>query len=47
VIFAGRLADYKYYNMDQAVGRALKVFEQRVAASSAKRLHLKSVTEVA
>jgi UDP-galactopyranose mutase len=27
VIFAGRLADYKYYNMDQAVGRALKVFE--------------------
>lgn len=27
VLFAGRLADYKYYNMDQAVGRALKVFE--------------------
>ena len=27
VIFAGRLADYKYYNMDQAVARALKVFE--------------------
>lgn len=26
VIFAGRLADYKYYNMDQAVGRALSVF---------------------
>lgn len=23
VVFAGRLADYRYYNMDQAVGRAL------------------------
>lgn len=31
VIFAGRLADYKYYNMDQAVARALKVFEDNVA----------------
>jgi UDP-galactopyranose mutase len=31
VIFAGRLADYKYYNMDQAVARALKVFEDEVA----------------
>jgi len=30
VIFAGRLADYKYYNMDQAVGRALKVFSDKV-----------------
>ena len=28
VLFAGRLADYKYYNMDQAVGRALKVFDE-------------------
>ncbi|MGQ9736044.1 MAG: UDP-galactopyranose mutase [Thermaceae bacterium] len=27
VVFAGRLADYRYYNMDQAVARALKVFE--------------------
>ena len=27
VLFAGRLGDYKYYNMDQAVGRALKLFE--------------------
>lgn len=26
-LFAGRLADYKYYNMDQAVARALSVFE--------------------
>ena len=31
VVFAGRLADYKYYNMDQAVAHALKVFEQQVA----------------
>jgi UDP-galactopyranose mutase len=30
VIFAGRLADYKYYNMDQAVGRALKVFAEQI-----------------
>lgn len=28
VLFAGRLADYKYYNMDQAVGRALKLFDE-------------------
>jgi UDP-galactopyranose mutase len=25
-IFCGRLADYKYYNMDQVVARALKIF---------------------
>lgn len=30
VLFVGRLADYRYYNMDQAVGRALKVFEGQV-----------------
>jgi len=27
VYFAGRLADYRYYNMDQACARALKLFE--------------------
>ena len=27
-IFAGRLADYIYYNMDQAVARALKLFKE-------------------
>jgi UDP-galactopyranose mutase len=27
VLFAGRLADYKYYNMDQAAAHALKLFE--------------------
>lgn len=30
VIFAGRLADYQYYSMDQAVGRALKLFQTKV-----------------
>jgi UDP-galactopyranose mutase len=33
VVFAGRLADYKYYNMDQAVARALKVFQDDVAGT--------------
>lgn len=28
VTFAGRLGDYKYYNMDQAVGRALSLFDK-------------------
>lgn len=31
VLFAGRLADYRYYNMDQAVARALCLFERDVA----------------
>ena len=30
VLFAGRLADYRYYNMDQAVARALMLFEKTV-----------------
>jgi UDP-galactopyranose mutase len=30
VIFAGRLADYNYYDMDQAVGRALSCFQKEV-----------------
>lgn len=30
VIFVGRLADYKYYNMDQIVARALHLFEEVV-----------------
>ena len=28
----GRLADYKYYNMDDAIDRALNLFEARYAA---------------
>lgn len=35
VIFAGRLGDYKYYNMDQAVIRALGIFEKEVARQPA------------
>ncbi|WP_322486877.1 UDP-galactopyranose mutase [Chloroflexus sp.] len=31
IIFAGRLAEYKYYNMDQVVARALKIFETEIA----------------
>lgn len=31
VIFAGRLGDYQYYNMDQAVARALSLFEKEIA----------------
>lgn len=31
VIFAGRLAEYKYYDMDQATLRALSLFEREVA----------------
>ena len=30
VIFCGRLAEYKYYNMDQVVARALMLFEQKL-----------------
>ncbi len=30
VLFCGRLGDYKYYNMDQAVGAALALYEKRV-----------------
>jgi hypothetical protein len=37
VLFAGRLADYKYYNMDQAVARALGVFEKQVAGDAENR----------
>jgi UDP-galactopyranose mutase len=33
VLFAGRLADYQYYNMDQAVARALNVFEKDILSS--------------
>lgn len=30
VLFVGRLGEYRYYNMDQVVARALKVFEEEV-----------------
>jgi UDP-galactopyranose mutase len=31
VLFAGRLGDYAYYNMDQACGRALAIFAKQIA----------------
>ncbi|MDX2190402.1 MAG: UDP-galactopyranose mutase [Bacteroidota bacterium] len=31
VIFCGRLADYKYYNMDQVIARALSIFEKQIS----------------
>lgn len=30
VVFAGRLADYRYYNMDQAAARALSCFQKQI-----------------
>lgn len=33
-VFAGRLADYKYYNMDQAVARALMLFDSVIRKES-------------
>ncbi len=33
VIFAGRLADYKYYNMDQVIGVALQIFDKKIATT--------------
>ncbi len=35
VMFAGRLGDYAYYNMDQACGRALSVFEKQIVPLAA------------
>ncbi len=35
VFFAGRLADYSYYNMDQAVARALSCFDKQIVAVAA------------
>ena len=31
VVFSGRLAEYKYYDMDQAVAHALTVFRNQIA----------------
>jgi UDP-galactopyranose mutase len=35
VLFAGRLGDYAYYNMDQACGRALAMFEKQIVPMTA------------
>jgi len=39
VYFVGRLADYKYYNMDQATGRALTLADQIVVRTRSKKDH--------
>ena len=33
VVFVGRLANYKYFNMDQAIGNAIDLFEHRFCRS--------------
>lgn len=38
VVFAGRLADYNYYNMDQAVSRAIACFEKQIVPNSKMEL---------
>ena len=37
VLFVGRLAEYRYYNMDQVVARALMVFEKIISRTQAAK----------
>jgi UDP-galactopyranose mutase len=37
VFFAGRLGDYAYYNMDQACGRALAMFEKQIVPLAGRK----------
>jgi len=37
VLFVGRLAEYRYYNMDQVVARALMVFEKSISLTPSAR----------
>ena len=37
VSFVGRLATYKYYNMDQVVGQALATYERLAGAAAGRR----------
>ena len=47
VTFVGRLATYKYYNMDQVVAQALSVFDSLVGRRDRQAQERKSVTELA
>lgn len=51
VYFLGRLGDYKYYDMDKAVNRALEVFEevkrQSKGSTKAEVVEIDNVTQVA
>ena len=40
VCFVGRLASYKYFNMDQAFLNALEMFDEFFSRSSSFRTHL-------
>lgn len=40
VVFVGRLATYRYYNMDQVVGQALATYRRRFAAATARQASL-------
>jgi len=42
VLFLGRLAEYRYYNMDQVVARALMVFEKII--SQTRRVKSDAIT---
>jgi UDP-galactopyranose mutase len=46
VIFAGRLAEYKYYDMDQAALRALSLFEKEVVQDKTEDVILSNVPVV-
>lgn len=37
VVFVGRLASYKYFNMDQAILNALEMYDDMVASGKLKK----------
>ena len=43
VLFVGRLAEYRYYNMDQVVARALMVFEKIISHTRITTSHVDSI----
>jgi len=45
VSFAGRLANYKYFNMDDAILNALELFDEDTAAMFDKKTEENSVVE--
>jgi UDP-galactopyranose mutase len=42
IYFVGRLATYKYYNMDQVVGQALTVYKQIIGEKASKKVEAKA-----
>ena len=45
--FTGRLATYKYYNMDQVVAQSLSLFEKITQAQSEKHVNGEKVLQKA